>query len=58
VYGAEEAAHYRFASPARNLGRQQAAELAAVLPAPLKRKPERMTRYSAVILKRMRQVGW
>jgi monofunctional biosynthetic peptidoglycan transglycosylase len=58
VYGAEEAARYHFASSARNLDRQQSAELAAVLPAPLKRKPARMSRYSAIILKRMREVGW
>ncbi len=36
----------------------QAAQLAAVLPAPLKRRPERMNRYSAIILDRMRQMGW
>ncbi len=43
---------------ARNIGRQQAARLAAILPAPLKRRPERMNSYSAVILRRMRQVNW
>jgi monofunctional biosynthetic peptidoglycan transglycosylase len=45
-------------TPARGLDRQQAAELAAILPAPLKRKPERMGHYSAIILERMRQMGW
>ena len=42
----------------RNIGRQQAARLAAILPAPLKRRPERMNRYSAIILERMAQLGW
>ena len=44
--------------PARDIGRQQAARLAAILPAPLKRRPERMNNYSAIILKRMDQMGW
>ena len=42
VYGAESASRYYFKTPARSVGRQQAAELAAILPAPLKRRPERM----------------
>ena len=58
VYGAESASEYYFRIPARNVGREQGAELAAVLPAPLKRRPERMGRYSAIILERMRQMGW
>ena len=58
VYGAEAASRYYFRTPARSLGRRQAAELAAILPAPLKRRPERMTRYSGLILERMRQMGW
>ena len=58
VYGAEAASRYYDKTPARKLGRQQAAELAAILPAPLKRRPERMQRYSGLILERMRQVGW
>jgi monofunctional biosynthetic peptidoglycan transglycosylase len=49
--------HY-YRAPARNIGRQQAARLAAILPAPLKRRPERMNSYSALILERMRQMGW
>ena len=40
------------------IGREQAARLAAILPAPLKRRPERMTKYSGLILERMRQMGW
>jgi monofunctional glycosyltransferase len=58
VYGAEAASQYYFRTPARGLGRGQSAELAAILPAPLKRRPERMTRYSGLILERMRQMGW
>jgi monofunctional biosynthetic peptidoglycan transglycosylase len=58
IYGADAACHYHFKASARNIGRQQSAELAAILPLPLKRRPERMTHYSAIILERMRQVGW
>lgn len=58
VYGAESACRSHYDIPARSIGREDAARLAAILPAPLKRRPERMNRYSAVILKRMRQVGW
>ena len=58
IYGAEAAGRFYFRTSARNLGRQEAAQLAAVLPAPLKRRPERMTRYPAIILGRMRQMGW
>lgn len=58
VYGAEAASRTWYRTPARNLGRDQAARLAAILPAPLKRKPERMSRYSGIILERMRQMGW
>jgi monofunctional biosynthetic peptidoglycan transglycosylase len=58
VYGAEPACRFYDRTAARNVGREQAARLAAILPAPLKRRPERMDRYSAVILERMRQMGW
>src|SRR5580700_767844 len=58
IYGAESACRYYGEIPARNIGRQQAARLAAILPAPLKRRPERMNNYSAIILERMRQMGW
>jgi monofunctional biosynthetic peptidoglycan transglycosylase len=58
IYGADSASHYYYKTSARNIGRQQSAELAAILPLPLKRRPERMTHYSAIILERMRQVGW
>src|SRR5690242_8680848 len=58
VYGAEAASRFYFHTSARNIGRQEAAQLAAVLPAPLKRRPERMNRYPAIIQNRMRQMGW
>ena len=58
IYGAESASRYYYGAAARNTGREQAARLAAILPAPLKRRPERMNRYSAEILERMRQMGW
>ena len=58
VYGAEAASRYWYREPAKNVGRQQAAELAAILPAPLKRRPDRMNRYSGLIVERMRQAGW
>ena len=58
IYGAESACRYYYGTAARNPDRQQAARLAAILPAPLKRRPERMNEYSARILERMRQIGW
>jgi len=58
IYGAEAACRHYDGSAARNVDREQAARLAAILPAPLKRRPERMNRYSAMILERMRQMGW
>lgn len=58
VYGSEAACRYWDHGPARSIGRAPAAHLAAILPAPLKRKPERMNHYSEIILRRMSQVGW
>ena len=58
IYGAESACRYYDGIPARNIDRERAARLAAILPAPLKRRPERMNRYSALILDRMHQMGW
>jgi monofunctional biosynthetic peptidoglycan transglycosylase len=57
IYSAEAAWRYHYGISARNIGRDQAARLAAILPAPLKRRPERMNRYCEIILKRMSQVG-
>src|SRR5271169_4300368 len=58
IYGAESACRYYDGIAARNIDREPAARLAAILPAPLKRRPERMNRYSTLILERMRQMGW
>ncbi len=58
IYGAESACRYYDETAARNIDRQQAARLAAILPAPLRRRPERMNSYSAIILERMSQMGW
>ena len=58
IYGAEAACHAYYGTSARSVSKQQAAQLAAILPAPLKRRPERMNRYSALILERMPQMGW
>ncbi len=58
IYGAEAACRYYYGTGARNIDREQAARLAAILPAPLKRRPERMNNYSMLILERMRQMNW
>jgi monofunctional glycosyltransferase len=58
IYGAESACRYYDKTTARNIDRQEAARLAAILPAPRKRRPERMNNYSSLILERMRQMGW
>ncbi len=58
IYGADAATRFYYKTPPRNIAREDAAHLAAILPAPLKRHPERMNRYSAIILTRMSQVGW
>ena len=58
VYGADSACRYHYGVAARSVGREQAARLAAILPAPLRRRPERMNSYSGIILRRMGQMGW
>jgi monofunctional biosynthetic peptidoglycan transglycosylase len=58
IYGAESACRYYDETDARSIGREQAARLAAILPAPLRRRPERMNHYSEIILGRMGQFGW
>jgi monofunctional biosynthetic peptidoglycan transglycosylase len=58
IYGAEEACRYYHETAARNIGAEPAARLAAILPAPLKRRPDRMNTYSTIILNRMHQMGW
>jgi monofunctional biosynthetic peptidoglycan transglycosylase len=58
IYGADAACHSWYGISARNVDREQAARLAAILPAPLRRHPERMNSYSGLILGRMRQMDW
>ena len=58
VYGAEAAARYHYRVSAAQVGREQAARLAALLPAPRRRRPARMDSYSAKILDRMRKMNW
>jgi len=58
VYGAEAASESYYRIPARGIDRDQGARLAAILPLPLKRRPDRMNHYSELIQERMRQMGW
>ena len=58
IYGADSACRYYDKTSPRNINREQAARLAAILPAPRRRRPERMNSYSAVILRRMQQMNW
>lgn len=58
VFGAEAASEYHYHVHASQVGRENAARLAAIIPAPARRKPARMNDYSAAILERMRQMGW
>ena len=58
VYGAEAAARYHYGIRAAQVSRLQAAALAAIIPAPLSRKPARMDNYSREILARMQSMGW
>jgi monofunctional biosynthetic peptidoglycan transglycosylase len=58
IYGAEAASEHYYHAKASEMTREQAARLAAIIPAPLKRRPAQMNEYSAVILERMEQTGW
>jgi monofunctional biosynthetic peptidoglycan transglycosylase len=58
VYGAAAAAEYHYHTTPAQLDREQAARLAACLPAPRRRRPTRMNQYSAAIMERMGQLGW
>jgi monofunctional biosynthetic peptidoglycan transglycosylase len=58
VYGAEAAAQYHYGTAAAKLSRDQAARLAACIPNPLRRRPQRMDTYSSDILARMERMGW
>jgi len=58
VYGAEAASRYHYRAPAAGLSRDQAARLAACVPAPRRRRPGAMNQYGAIIENRMRQMGY
>jgi monofunctional biosynthetic peptidoglycan transglycosylase len=58
IYGVEAASRTYYGTSARKINRDEAARLAAVLPLPLKRRPERMDHYSEIILEHMGQMGW
>ena len=58
IYGAQAAAEFYYHQPAAALGREESARLAAIVPAPLRRKPQQMRDYSAIILERMAAAGW
>ena len=58
VYGADPAARYYYGISAKNVGRYQAASLAAVIPSPRKRSPQRMGWYASIITRRMAQMGF
>jgi monofunctional biosynthetic peptidoglycan transglycosylase len=58
ICGVEAASRTYYGTSARKINRDEAARLAAVLPLPLKRRPERMDHYSEIILEHMGQMGW
>ena len=58
IYGIEEGARYHYHVTAARLDRDQAARMAAILPAPTRWRPARMDDYSAIILARMEKAGW
>jgi len=58
IYGADAACRAWYGTTPRAIDRDQAARLAAILPSPRRRHPDRMNRYSGLILDRMSQMGW
>ena len=58
IFGAEAAAEYHYHTSAAALNRDQSTRLAAILPSPRRRKPDRMSQFSAIIQDRMRLLGW
>jgi len=58
IFGAEAAARHHYGIAAAELTRQQAMSLAAILPAPLTRRPQDMGWYTQIIDARMEQLGW
>jgi monofunctional biosynthetic peptidoglycan transglycosylase len=58
VYGVQAACQYYYRKDASRAGREEAARLAAVIPAPLHRRPAQMGEYGSEILARMSTMGW
>jgi monofunctional glycosyltransferase len=58
VFGAEAATQHHFGIDAGELSRERAARLAAIIPAPRSRQPDRMGSYAATIQSRMTRMGW
>lgn len=58
VYGAEAASQRYFGRSAADLTRTQAATLAAIVPAPLRRSPNNVGWYRDIIMRRMNQLGY
>lgn len=58
VYGIDAASRHHYNRPASRLTRDQSARLAAVIPAPRSRTPQRMGSYAGTIQGRMRALGW
>jgi monofunctional biosynthetic peptidoglycan transglycosylase len=58
IYGVEAASRAYYGKSARKIDRDEAARLAAILPLPLNRRPDRMDHYSEIILDHMREMGW
>ena len=58
IYGAEAAAMHHYGRSASRLTRSQSARLAACIPAPRTRSPQKMNRLGGTILRRMGQHGW
>jgi monofunctional biosynthetic peptidoglycan transglycosylase len=58
IYGAEAASEHWYHVPASRITREQALRLAAIIPAPSRRRPAQMNEYAAAIDVRMRQMGW
>lgn len=58
IYGVDAAAQHHYGTSADRLTRDQAARLAAVIPAPRSRVPQNMGVYASTIAARMRSMGW
>ena len=58
IYGAEAAAQAYYKVPAERVNRDQAARLAACIPAPSRRRPAAMGNLAEIVETRMRQMGF